>query len=251
MDRPVKVLIVDDEELARARIREILSGLRGVTVVGEAENGLEAVEAAVRLAPDVMVLDIQMPGLDGFEVVDALENVPLIIFATAFDEYAIRAFEVNSVDYLLKPISPERLEEAIARARSLLSDGSALSEQASRLAGLMRSRRVSRLPVMKGKRIVLVALDDIVWIGVTDELVFVHTRGERYLVNMTLAELEDRLPPDAFFRTHRSSIVNLNHVKEIVPWFSGKYKVVVDDDAGSELVLSRARAKALREIFRW
>jgi len=189
--------------------------------------------------------------MDGFEVVEALTRVPLVIFATAFDEYAIKAFEVNSVDYLLKPISKERLGEAIDRARSLLDDAPRLDDQMARLAGIIRSREVRRLSVMKGKKILLVDLDDIVWIGIEGELVFVHTASERYMMNATMAELESRLDPRVFFRSHRSSIVNLNHVKEIVPWFSGKYKIVVDDERKSELVLSRARAKGLREILPW
>ena len=251
MKTPMRVLVVDDEELARARIKELLAGIPGVEVAGEAENGLRAVELAGELEPDVIILDIQMPGMDGFEVVEALTRVPLVIFATAFDEYAIKAFEVNSVDYLLKPISKERLGEAIERARSLLDDTPRLDDHMARLAGIIRSREVRRLPVMKGKKILLVDLDDIVWIGVEDELVFVHTASERYMMNATMAELESRLDPRVFFRSHRSSIVNLNHVKEIVPWFSGKYKIVVDDEKKSELVLSRARAKGLREILPW
>ncbi len=251
MRRSIRVLVVDDEELARARIKELLAGIPDVEVAGEAENGLRAVELVGELGPDVVILDIQMPGMDGFEVVEALTRVPLVIFATAFDEYAIKAFEVNSVDYLLKPISRERLGEAIERARSLLDDAPQLDDQMARLAGLIRSRDMRRLPVMKGKKIVLVDLDDIVWIGVEGELVFVHTASEKYMMNATMAELESRLDPRVFFRSHRSSIVNLNHVKEIVPWFSGKYKIVVDDEKKSELVLSRARAKGLREILPW
>ena len=251
MRRSMRVLVVDDEELARARIKELLADIPDVEVAGEAENGLRAVELVGELGPDVVILDIQMPGMDGFEVVEALTHVPLVIFATAFDEYAIKAFEVNSVDYLLKPISKERLGEAIERARSLLDDTPQLDDQMARLAGLIRSRDMRRLPVMKGKKIVLVDLDDIVWIGVEDELVFVHTASEKYMMNATMAELESRLDPRVFFRSHRSSIVNLNHVKEIVPWFSGKYKIVVDDEKKSELVLSRARAKGLREILPW
>ncbi len=247
----MRVLVVDDEELARARIKELLADIPDVEVAGEAENGLRAVELVGELGPDVVILDIQMPGMDGFEVVEALTHVPLVIFATAFDEYAIKAFEVNSVDYLLKPISRERLGEAIERARSLLDDTPQLDDQMARLAGLIRSRDMRRLPVMKGKKIVLVDLDDIVWIGVEDELVFVHTASEKYMMNATMAELESRLDPRVFFRSHRSSIVNLNHVKEIVPWFSGKYKIIVDDEKKSELVLSRARAKGLREILPW
>ncbi len=251
MRRSMRVLVVDDEELARARIKELLADIPDVEVAGEAENGLRAVELVGELGPDVVILDIQMPGMDGFEVVEALTHVPLVIFATAFDEYAIKAFEVNSVDYLLKPISRERLGEAIERARSLLDDTPQLDDQMARLAGLIRSRDMRRLPVMKGKKIVLVDLDDIVWIGVEGELVFVHTASEKYMMNATMAELESRLDPRVFFRSHRSSIVNLNHVKEIVPWFSGKYKIVVDDERKSELVLSRARAKGLREILPW
>ncbi len=251
MRRSMRVLVVDDEELARVRIKELLADIPDVEVAGEAENGLRAVELVGELGPDVVILDIQMPGMDGFEVVEALTHVPLVIFATAFDEYAIKAFEVNSVDYLLKPISRERLGEAIERARSLLDDTPQLDDQMARLAGLIRSRDMRRLPVMKGKKIVLVDLDDIVWIGVEGELVFVHTASEKYMMNATMAELESRLDPRVFFRSHRSSIVNLNHVKEIVPWFSGKYKIVVDDERKSELVLSRARAKGLREILPW
>jgi DNA-binding LytR/AlgR family response regulator len=155
------------------------------------------------------------------------------------------------VDYLLKPISKERMVEAIDRARGLLDDTPKLDDQMARLAGMIRSREVRRIPALKGKKIVLVDLEDIVWIGVENELVFVHTRGEKYMVNITMAELEGRLDPHVFFRTHRSSIVNLNHVVEIVPWFSGKYKIVVDDDERSELVLSRGRVKGLREILPW
>ncbi len=251
MKTSMRVLVVDDEELARVRIKDLLAGIPDVEVAGEAENGLRAVEMVGELAPDVVILDIQMPGMDGFEVVEALTRVPLVIFATAFDEYAIKAFEVNSVDYLLKPISKERLGEAIDRARSLLDDAPRLDDQMARLAGIIRSREVRRLSVMKGKKILLVDLDDIVWIGIEGELVFVHTASERYMMNATMAELESRLDPRVFFRSHRSSIVNLNHVKEIVPWFSGKYKIVVDDERKSELVLSRARAKGLREILPW
>jgi DNA-binding LytR/AlgR family response regulator len=245
------VLVVDDEELARARIGELLADISGVQVVGEAENGLEAVKRIEELRPDVVILDIQMPGMDGFEVVEALSDLPLVIFATAYDEYAIKAFEVDSIDYLLKPISKERLGMAIERARGLLETKPALDAEVARLAGLVRSREVDRLPVMKGKKIVLANMDEIVWIGAEDDLVFVHTKTEKYLVNSTLAELERRLKPGIFFRSHRSSIVNLNHVREIVPWFGGKFRIVVDDADRTELTLSRARARSLRDIMPW
>lgn len=252
MPQVMRVLVVDDEELARVRLVTLLEEIEDVECVGQAENGLEAVEKVRQLRPDVILLDIQMPGLDGFGVVETLErDVPLVVFATAYDEYAIRAFEVNSIDYLLKPVSKARLAEAVDRARALLSGGADLEQQMGRLADLVRSRGLERLTVQKGKRIVLVDYAEIVWIGAQDELVFAHTADERYLVNMTMTELEGRLDPAVFFRIHRSTIVNLNQIVEIVPWFSGKYKVVVDDAERTELVLSRARAKCLRDLLRW
>jgi two-component system LytT family response regulator/two-component system response regulator LytT len=251
MSRPLRVLVVDDEELARMRVKGLLAELPGVECVGEAENGLEAVEKARSLAPDVMVLDIQMPGMNGFEVIEALDHPPLVVFATAYDEYAIKAFEVDSVDYVLKPFSRERLGEAMERARRILSSGTDLRAEVERLASLVRSRGAGRLPAQRGRRIVLLDLADIVWFETDDELVHAHTRDAKCLVNMTMAELEKRLDPAVFFRVHRSSIVNLKHVAEIVPWFGGKYKVVVDDTARSELVLPRARVRALRDILPW
>jgi two-component system LytT family response regulator/two-component system response regulator LytT len=244
-------MIVDDEELARARIRSLLDSFDDLECVGEAENGLQAVERIRELRPDLVFLDIQMPGMDGFEVLAALDDVPLIIFATAYDEYALRAFEVNSIDYLLKPIEKERLAAAVERARELLSDEPDLGREIERIARLVRARGVDRLPVQKGKKIVLVDHGDIVWIEASEGLVFVHTADHRFLANTTMAELMARLDPATFFRTHRSSIVNLDHVAEIVPWFGGKYKVVMKDADHSEVVLSRARAKALRAIFPW
>ena len=251
MGGPIRVVVVDDEELARARIKGLLEAFDDLECVGEAENGLEAVERIRELGPDLVFLDIQMPGMDGFEVLAALDDVPLVIFATAYDEYALRAFEVNSIDYLLKPIEKERLAQAVERARELLSGENELGREIERIVGLVRTRRVDRLPVQKGKKIVLVDHANIVWVEASEGLVFVHTRDQRFLVNTTMAELEARLDPGTFFRTHRSSIVNLNHVVEIVPWFGGKYKVVIDDAGRSELVLSRARARALRAIFPW
>ncbi|MCD4690456.1 response regulator transcription factor, partial [bacterium] len=155
------------------------------------------------------------------------------------------------IDYLLKPISKERFAEALARARDLLHEEKGLEETIGRIAELVQPAAINRLPVAKGKRIVLLNPTDVMWIEASDELVFVHTKEDRYLINMTMTELEQRLDARTFFRTHRSSIVNLDHVVEIVPWFGGKYKVVVDDDEKTEVVLSRARARRLRDILPW
>lgn len=245
------VLVVDDEQLARTRLRKLLDEIDGVAVLGEAANGVEAVERIGELGPDVVVIDIQMPGMTGFEVIDALDNPPLIIFATAFDEYAIRAFEVNSIDYLLKPVSRERLSEAIDRARALLSDAPGLTREKEKLESLARSRSIDRLPVSHGKRILLLGLDEVIWLASEDGLVFAHTADGRFLVNLTMSELEERLDERTFFRIHRSTIVNLGHVRELVPWFSGKYQVIMNDPGSTELTLSRSRAKALRAILPW
>lgn len=251
MSDTMRVLIVDDEELARLRLRTLLGEQDGVECVGEARNGIEAVEMIRELAPDLVMLDIQMPGMTGFDVLEALDEPPLVVFATAYDEYAIKAFEVNSVDYLLKPIVEERFAEAIKRARATLSDETGLKDRIERLAAVIRGRGLARLPVLRGKKIVVLNTSDVVWAGAENELVFVHTKSEKFRVNMTMSELEKRLDASRFFRTHRSSIVNLDHVLEIVPWFGGKYQVIVDDDDRSELVLSRGRVKALREILPW
>ncbi len=250
-DDRIRVLVVDDEELARARVKDLLAGHDEFECVGEAGNGIAAVENIKGLRPDIVILDIQMPGMNGFEVIEALDEVPLVIFATAFDEYAIKAFEVNSIDYLLKPISKERFAEALSRARDMLQGESGLEETIGRIAELVQPMGIKRLPVTKGKRIILVDHADVIWVEASDELVFVHTKSEKYLINMTMAELEQRLDAKVFFRTHRSSIVNLAHVVEIVPWFGGKYQVIVGDDAKTEVVLSRARARRLREILPW
>lgn len=251
MDDVLTVMVVDDEELARLRMVKLLDEMDNVRVVGEAANGTEAVERIDELDPDVVLLDIQMPGMTGFDVIDALGDPPLIIFATAYDEYAIKAFEVNSIDYLLKPVSRERLSEAIGRARALLASAPELGLEIEKLSSLVRDRPIERLPASRGKRIVLLDLESILWIASEDGLVFAHTVEGKSLVNMTMAELEDRLDGRTFFRIHRSTLVNLGHVKEMVPWFSGKYQVIMDDPGSTELTLSRSRAKVLREILPW
>ena len=185
MGGPIRVVVVDDEELARARIKGLLEAFDDLECVGEAENGLEAVERIRELGPDLVFLDIQMPGMDGFEVLAALDDVPLVIFATAYDEYALRAFEVNSIDYLLKPIEKERLAQAVERARELLSGENELGREIERIVGLVRTRGVDRLPVQRGKKIVLVDHANIVWVEASEGLVFVHTRDQRFLVLKT------------------------------------------------------------------
>jgi DNA-binding LytR/AlgR family response regulator len=220
-------------------------------VIGEASDGLQAVERIEALSPDLVLLDIQMPGLDGFGVVDALQDPPAIIFVTAYDQYAIRAFDVHALDYLLKPFSRERLSMAIDRARQTLAEGQDLS---ARLRPLLQGlaaegRYLARLAVRDRDRIRVLDASAIDWIGIEDEQVMVHVGEQAYAIRRTLAELEARLDPAHFFRAHRSAIVNLDRVREIIPWFKGSH--ILRLTTGAEVDLSRARARALRQILDW
>ncbi len=256
---PIRVLIVDDEAPARDRLKRlladiegpVLSRVEGVELIGQAEGGVQAVEMIERERPDLVLLDIQMPGLDGFGVIEALEDPPPVIFVTAYDEYAIRAFEVNALDYLLKPFSRERLEKAVRRAQEALAEE---QDFAMRLGPLLESlatqgRYLTRLAVRDQDRIRVLDVDEMDWIGIEGEQVIVHVGDRAYLIRRTLTELEARLDPAHFFRAHRSAIVNLSRVKEVIPWFKGSHKLRLT--TGAEVELSRARARALRKILGW
>ncbi len=250
----LRTLVADDEALARDRLTGFLQHIEGVRVVGQATNGLEALELIETLQPDLVFLDVQMPGMDGFEVLKTLRRpAPAVVFATAYDEYAIRAFEVEAVDYLLKPFDRARVEEAVARVRARRANGAAAPDLEALLRKLEERRSVwlQQVPVYAGKRILILPVEDVLWFGVEYRLVYAHTRDRPYMTNYTLRELEDRLDPAVFFRAHKSSLVNLRHVKEIVPWFGGRYKLVMRDEASSEVALSRAQARALRARIRW
>jgi two-component system LytT family response regulator len=247
----MRILIADDESPARERLKRLLADVEGVELIGEAKNGIQAVEMIESEPPDLVLLDIQMPGLDGFGVIEALEEPPPIIFVTAYDEYAIRAFEVNALDYLLKPFSRERLEKAIHRAQEALAGEHDLTE---RLAPLLESlaaqgRYLTRLAVRDRGCIRVLDVDEIDWLGVENEQVLVHVSDESYPIRRTLNELEARLNPACFFRAHRSAIVNLDRVSEIIPWFKGSHKLRLT--TGAEVDLSRAQARALRRILGW
>jgi len=247
----MRTLIVDDEAPARERLKRLLADVEGVELVGEAADGLQAVEMIEGLGPDLVLLDIQMPGLDGFEVIEALEDPPPIIFVTAYDEYAIRAFEVNALDYLLKPYTRVRLEQAVRRAEAALDEGEAF---AARLEPLLESLAalghcLTRLAVWDRDRIRVLDIDRVDWIGTEGEEVVAHVGEDAYPVRRNLAELAARLDPATFFRAHRSAIVNLDRVQEVIPWFKGSHKLRLT--TGAEVDLSRRRARALREILGW
>jgi DNA-binding LytR/AlgR family response regulator len=249
----LRTLVVDDEKLARERLRGFLRALDGVEVIGEAVNGPEAVQRIEELRPDLVFLDIQMPGMDGFGVLRALSHKPAVVFATAYDSYAIKAFEVHAADYLLKPISRDRLAEAVRRVRGRRDNGTPVPDVNELMRALQQRERryVAQLPVHKGRQILIVPVENIFWFEVEYRLVYAHTAGERYMTSFTLKDLEDRLDPEVFFRAHKSRLVNLNQVKAIVPWFGGRFKLVMRNATNSEVELSRAQARVLRRRMQW
>jgi len=249
----IRTLVVDDEKLARDRLIGFLRHEDTIEVVAQAKNGVEAVKMIEDLAPDLVFLDVQMPGLDGFGVLQSITKRPRVVFATAYDEYAIKAFEVHAIDYLLKPISRTRLAESVRRVQERIEGRGAaeeIRELLTRLDG-REKRYLWQVPVHRGKQILILPVDDVFWFEVEYRLVYAHIDGDRYMTNFTLKQLEERLDPETFFRAHKSRLVNLRKVKAIVPWFGGRFKLVMRDQAGSEVELSRIQARALRGRMRW
>jgi two-component system, LytTR family, response regulator len=243
----IRVLLVDDEDLARAALRRELEASSDIEVVGEATNGVEAIEKIAELQPDLILLDIEMPGFDGFEVVQQLANPPIVVFVTAYDEYAVRAFEANAIDYLLKPVQPERLERALARVRQRIPVRDAAQAGRVRQVANERGGPVRRIAARRGKRIVIVPLREVIRIEIEDKLVFAITANDRLLVEKTITELETMLEPSGFLRISRGELVNLETVKELVPWFSGTWRVKLTN--GEERDVSRERARQLKEAM--
>ncbi len=252
MTAPLRILIVDDEPLARARLRRMLDGLDGVAVAAEAGSAEEARRVLETLAVDVLLLDIQLPGEDGFDLLRSLGRRPAVVFVTAFDQYAVRAFEENAVDYLLKPFARERLAHAIDRARRELERPEELSRRLAELLGsLDRGRAPSpyleRFAVRVGARQVILKAEEVMWFGAEDKLVFAATASDRHYVNFTLDQLERKLDPARFTRVHRGAIANLDFAVALRPGFAGTYRLQLKDAARTEVPVSRARARMLRE----
>jgi two-component system, LytTR family, response regulator len=249
----IRTVVVDDERLARERLLALLRGVPDVEVVAQARDGPEAVRLIEEKMPDLVLLDIQMPGMDGFGVLQSLTQSPQVVFATAFDEYAIRAFDVHAADYLLKPVSRTRLQEALRRVRLRLAGTMPAVNLHDILQHLdARQRRyLAQVPVHRGRQILVLPSAQILWFAVEYRLVYAHVDGERYMTNFTLKELAERLDPELFFRAHKSRLVNLTHVRAIVPWFGGRFKLIMRDQQGSEVELSRAQARELRSRMHW
>jgi len=249
----IRAAIVDDEPLARERIRALLAGHADVEVAGECGDGFAAVAALDGLRPDAVFLDVQMPGLDGFEVLGAAEHVPAVVFVTAYDEHALRAFDAHAVDYLLKPIDPRRFEVALARLRERLGRGAeAAADLRALAADLARYRGWStRLAVRVDRRIDLVPVADIDWIEAAGNYVCLHIGGPggaQHIMRETLKSLEGRLDPACFARIHRSAIVNLDRVAHLEPIEHGEYLVTLRD--GRTLYATRSFSRRLRGLLR-
>lgn len=250
--RTLRVLVVDDEEPARARARQMLSDLPAVEVVGEAGSASEARDRVRELGPDVLLLDIQMPGEDGFALLQSLPEPPAVVFATAYDHYAVRAFEAHAIDYLLKPFRAERLAEAIARVRRDLDRPDDLATRISELlAGLGDAAGATpwleRFAVRTGVKQRILKADEVMWFGAEDKLVFAATENDRHYVNFTLDQLEKRLDPRRFVRVHRAAIANLDWAAALIPAFAGTWRLQLRDPARTEVPVSRQRARLLKE----
>jgi two-component system LytT family response regulator len=244
----LRSLIVDDEPLARRRLRTLLRSEPRVEIVGEADDGDRAVEAIRRLAPDLVWLDVQMPGLDGFGVLEAIgpDAVPGVVFVTAHDAYALRAFEAHAVDYLLKPFDRARLRESVDRAIRLAGSDDLHRRLAELVADVVRRRPLRRLVVRSSGRIYFVGVHEIDWLEAAGHYVTLHVGRDTHLIRDTMSRLEARLDPDRFARIGRGTIVNIDAIREIRPAFHGDLDVVVK--TGVRLRASRSYAARLRDL---
>ena len=245
----IRAIIADDEPLARQRVRDLLSEEHDVEVIGECEDGLATVDAVVEHNPDLLFLDIQMPGIDGFEVLDALERRPAIIFTTAYDAFALRAFDENALDYLLKPLDAARFRESLARARhTLISPTDEFSQKIDRLLKRLdrQGRASQRFVVRQPGRVRFFEPRDIDWFDAEGNYIRLHVGGDTHLIRMTMRTLEERLDGRTFVRIHRSTIVNTGRIAELRPAFHGNYDVVLKN--GTTLRLQRAFRDRLRGV---
>ena len=245
---PLRALVVEDEPLARARLRDLLEPVSWIRWVGEAATVSAATEALERLRPDLVFLDVQLAGGSGLDVLRAAEPRTGVIFTTAHDRFAVTAFELGALDYLLKPFGAERFARALERAQPVLVGRR--DSAAERGREVLGPDRLQRLFVRDGGRIVPLAVTDVERVQACDDVVLVHAGGRTYRLAVTLADLEERLAPKRFVRVHRSHLVNINKIKEIVPWFNRNYILRMKDEKGTEIPVSRTQTRRLREYLK-
>ena len=250
----LRALLVDDESPARKELRYLLQPFDDIQVVGEAANAIEAMELIRNLDYSVIFLDIDMPGLNGIDLAGQLrdnDDPPAIIFTTAHEEYAFAAFSVNAADYLLKPIHPKRLEEAVTKVRQLkgaVNPAKKLPIQ-PKVEQTAQPKPLEVIPVEQRGKTILLRQDEIIYIYTDKDNVYVKTQKDSYLTRFTLRDLELRLNPNLFFRSHRCYLVNIQRMRELIPYFNGTYTVVVDDHERSEIPVSRTQSRKLKEIL--
>ncbi|MGH9326498.1 MAG: LytR/AlgR family response regulator transcription factor [Terriglobia bacterium] len=254
--KKITALLVDDEEPARDELAYLLKAFPDIEVVGQGKNGIEAVSLIRELNPRLVFLDVQIPGADGFKVMKKLAEkkaaLPYFILVTAYDQYAVQAFEVNALDYLLKPIARSRLEQTLLKARRMIDTVEPADETIERLVEMLeKSRQVpqkSKLVVKSGGRLHLVDSDEIIYASIEDGVISIVTRDFEGQSNFrTVEELQASLDPETFWRVHRSYLVNINRVKEVVPWFKSSFQLKMDDRKQTEIPVSRGQTRKLRE----
>ncbi len=248
----MKTILIDDEPLAIGRLKRLLGKFEDFEIIAEAKNGQEGLEKVTQLKPDVIFLDIEMPEMTGFEMLAQLDFMPLVVFATAYDQYAIRAFEENSIDYLLKPIETERLEKTVEKLRKLKSNTSDSSMNNSLLQLIEQfkpKKDIHSISVKSGEKILFIPLTEISFFEAEDKYVFLNTTdGKQYLTNYTIASLEEKLPEN-FIRVSRSSIINSLLIKELQKYFSGKYLVIMRDTKASKIETGSAYGENLKKLM--
>jgi two-component system LytT family response regulator/two-component system response regulator LytT len=253
---PLSVIIVDDEQLARDELNYLLRDVEDVDIIGQGKNGVEAVNLIKETSPDLVFLDVQMPGLDGFGVIKKLleKKIPLpnIVFSTAFDQYAVKAFEVSALDYILKPFDKKRIVQAVEKARKSLEAEPAPGDKLDTLVKLLEQQRPQTTKVLlkANNRLFLVDQKEICFASIEDGVITVVAQNMEGQSNCrTLEELLASLDANLFWRAHRSYLVNINRIKEVVPWFKSSYQIRMDDKKQTEIPVSRAQTRRLRDLF--
>jgi two-component system, LytTR family, response regulator len=248
----MRSLIADDEESARARLSRMLAAHPDIEIAGEACDGLEAVQKIEELRPDLLFLDIEMPGLTGFQVLQSVRRtvpLPLVIFVTGYDQHALAAFEADALAYLLKPVAPERLAQVLDRARKFSGSPDENEREREHVLQVVRGspRGMRHVVCRKRDRMLLIVPENILWFASEDGIVKAHTESEVYWVNYQLAELESSLPEELFFRARREVLVNVNQIKEIRPYFKSGFLLIMSDAAATEIVVSARQVHPLRQ----